>query len=59
MKLILTPTTIRMLATRPDRQEGWTARHSLARRRSARRALVIAGVLAVVIATLIAASTFR
>jgi len=54
VRLILTPTTIRMLAVRPDRQEGATARDPLARRRLARPALVIAVVLAVVIATLIA-----
>ena len=54
MRLILTPTTIRMLAVRPDRQEGATTRHPLARKRSARRALVIGVVLTVMITTLIA-----
>jgi N-acetylglucosamine-6-sulfatase len=43
-----------MLAVRPDRQECATARDPLARKRSARRALVIASALALVIATLIA-----
>jgi len=56
MRLILTPTTIRMLAARPDRHEGATTRDPLARRGSARRALVIGMVLVVAIATLVAAA---
>jgi N-acetylglucosamine-6-sulfatase len=45
-----------MLAARPDRHAGATTRDPLARRGSARRALVIGVVLAVVIATPVAAA---
>jgi arylsulfatase A-like enzyme len=56
MKLILTPTTIRMIAVRPDRQEGATVRDPLARKRFARRAVVLSVVLTVVVAALVAAA---
>jgi len=54
MKPILTATTIRLLAWQPPRQSWASTRDPLARKRSARRALVIVTVLAVVMATLIA-----
>jgi hypothetical protein len=53
MKLILAPTTIRLLAWHPPRYSWTSARDPLARRRFARRTLLIAAALAVVIATLI------
>ncbi len=54
MKLILTPTAIRLLATRPNQHGGARTRDPLARRRFAKRALTIATVLAVANVTLIA-----
>jgi len=56
MRLILTPTTIRVLAVRPDRQEGVTVRDPLARKRFARWTVAIELVLAVVVASLVAAA---
>jgi arylsulfatase A-like enzyme len=56
MRLSLTPTTIRMLPVRPDRQEGTTIRDPLARKRSVKRAVAISLVLAVVVACLVAAA---
>jgi arylsulfatase A-like enzyme len=56
MKLILTPTTIRMLAVRTGRQERATVRDPLARKRFARRAVAITVALATVIGTLVAAA---
>ncbi len=56
MRLSLTPTTIRMLPVRPDRQEGTTIRDPLARKRSVKRAVAISLVLAVVVASLVAAA---